>query len=92
MAVLEKRDFDAFIRMARNVSIENVHYLRDASFRNLRRIRKPRDLEYAATSTPRGSDQVDTGAVVAWMASVQKDEPEAVKQLVALDATLVNRC
>jgi len=91
MAALDNQSFNNVIRLVRRASIEDVNFLRDATFNQLRSLRVPRDMEYAATKTPKGSDQVDTASILAWIRSVEKDDPEAVKQLKGLDATLVAR-
>jgi len=92
MPALEQNEFNNIIRAVRRTSSENVAYLRDATYRNLKRIGRKRDMEYAVTSTPIGSDQLETASIVAWMSKVDKDDWEAVKQLLGIDATLVNRC
>jgi len=92
MPELEKNEFNSVIRQVRKTSSENVAFLRDATYNKLKELGVKRDMEYAVEKTPMGSDQLDTGSLVAWIKKVDKEDWPAVRQLLSIDATLVKRC
>lgn len=83
--------FDSVIRIVKNADIDRVEQIRRATYARLKEIGVGRDLNKAVNGTPKGSDQVNMGNVLAWIGKVEANDPAAVRQLVALDATTVQR-
>lgn len=88
---LPQNQFGSVIRVVKRGGIETVMAVRNATYTTLRRLGVKRDRTKAVAGMPRGSDQVDMRSIVEWLARVERDDAEASAQIVAIDATAVDR-
>lgn len=88
---LSKANFRSLIRLVMMQSLENVTFLQAQTHQALKRLGVKRDVTKAAKRVPRGSDQINMSGVLHWLNNVPKDNPDAVAQVVAVDATCVRR-
>lgn len=88
---MPKRHFWSVIRVVKNGSITNAVQLRAVTWETLKRLGAKRDLTKAVKGVPKGSDQVNIGAIVEWLRRVPATDADAVKQVVQLDATCTVR-
>ena len=88
---LNKAQYNKTIRMVKQAGIDRLKFVRTATYVALKRLGVKRDLTKAAKKTPYGSEQYNTGNLVAWLARVSSSDKKAVKQIVAIDATAVAR-
>lgn len=91
MAALPPNQFNNIIRLVRRGSAEQVAQIRQITFDTLKRLGAPREAERAVAKTPAGSDQVDMGSIVSWMQNVSADDWDSIRQVIAIDATAVDR-
>lgn len=89
--MLPQNDFNTVIRMIRRGDVNIVSQLRTVTFNKLKELKVDRDKSKAVTSTPAGSDQVDVMSIVNWINGIQADQKRAIWQLIAIDATAVDR-
>lgn len=89
--MLPKRDLNTVIRMILNGPRDRAEYIRNVTFRNLKRLGVERNLSKAHTKLPDGSDQIDIGSIVTWMDKIQPEHKRSVWQLIEIDATAVSR-
>jgi len=88
---LPKRHFDSVVRMIKRSSMDRAMMLRTATYNTLKRLGVRRNRSKAVLGVPDGSDQVDTGSIVAWLNKVKPSNADAIQQVVAIDATVVQR-
>jgi hypothetical protein len=88
---LPKNQFNNVIRVLKTAPIDRVRQIRTMTFKTLKRLEVERDFTYGIIKTPKGSDQVDVGAIVTWLNKIQPGEEAAIKQLLSIDATACKR-
>ncbi len=88
---MTKPNFFSTLRQVLKSNSEKIKQVRTASFQNLKRLGVKRDLTKAVTEIPEGSDQLNVGSLVDWMAKIQPGDDRAINQLVVIDATCVKR-
>jgi len=88
---LPKRDFDKLIRYVKRTNSDGVAAIRTLTHQALRRLGAKRDVTKTINGIPKGSDQVDVGSIKRWLSKIEASDPTAIKQLVALDATVCHR-
>ncbi len=93
---LTKQVFAKYVRMAKSLGLEKVREVRTITWEALKRLGVKRDLSKAVKGVPKGSDQLNVSNVILWLRSVPREgedkySKKAVRQVVALDATLHNR-
>ena len=99
---LLKRHFSSIIRLIKRSRLDRVEQIRHATYETLRNLGVKRDLSKVVNRTPTGSDQGDVSSILAWIKKIRepaegadkstvKDFRQAVKQVVAIDATAVAR-
>jgi hypothetical protein len=79
--------FNNVIRLLHRADRERVLWVRHVTFTHLRRLGVKRDPTKAVAKMPAGSDQCDTGSIRDWCIKLKSCDTEAIKQLVAIDAT-----
>ena len=89
--VLSPQFFNDTIRFLKQAPIGTVQVFLVSSKATLKRLHAKRRPENAVAGIPVGSDQVNTGNLVAWMNRLQRGQNRAIRQLVALDATALSR-
>ena len=88
---MPKNHVNNVIRMIKTQPLTSVKALRYASFRCLKRIGVKRNMSKAVRGTPDGSDQGELMSIILWFDKVQKNDKQAIRQAVAIDATAVAR-
>lgn len=99
---LLKGHFANVIRLIQRSRLDRAEQIRYASYEALKLLNVKRDRSKAVKKLAVGSDQGDVGSILAWIKNlrvppdgadnaVKKDFRQAVKQLVAIDATAVIR-
>lgn len=88
---LPKRQHWSFIRLVKQADIGTVRQVRTVTRETLKRVGANRDESACPPGIPRGSNQVDVGAVVAWLRRIDPKDKVAVRQLVELDAACSQR-
>lgn len=88
---LPKKHFNQVIRYIKQNSLDKVKILRGETHAALKRLGKKRSLTKAIKGAPDGSDQSDIRSLFVWMQGVAKTDTDAVKQIVAIDATAYSR-
>lgn len=83
--------FNSVIRMVKNSQIDRVEQIRRTTYARLKEIGVGRDLNHAIDGTPKGSDQTNMGNILSWIGKVEANDSAAVQQLLAIDATTVQR-
>ena len=84
--------FNSAIRAVMSAERGRVMAVRQATFDNLKRLGIPRNPKAAPAKLPLGSDQVDFGSLITWMARIPtKAYKQACRQLQVLDAAAVAR-
>lgn len=89
--MLPQNQFNNIIRLIRRGDINLVMSLRNVTFTKLKSLKVARDPAKVVIKTPAGSDQVDVQSIVVWVNNVHPSDKDSVAQLVAIDATLVDR-
>lgn len=88
---LPQNHFDSVVRLIKRAPLDRVNMLRHATHNTLKRLGVDRDLSKAVKGLPNGSNQGDVMSIVVWLDKVKPGDVEVVKQVVAIDATAVNR-
>ena len=89
---LTEYEFNSIIRQIKKSSEDRVAVLRTATHAALKRLKVRRAVSKAVKGpAPEGSDQSDGQSFAVWTQRLQKKDVEAVKQLVAIDATATVR-
>lgn len=88
---LPRSGFFNIIRLIHKLPLDHIAQIRSVTYETLKRLGVKRDLEKAVTAIPKGSSQVDVGTIVAWMRKIQAKDKRAIRQLVAIDATVCKR-
>ena len=89
---LDKGQIRALVAAIKSMHNEKANSLRRVSFDTLKRLGVKRDMEKAIAGIPSNTNlQFNEASVVAWMNNIDPNDTKAVKQLVAIDATLVVR-
>ena len=88
---LSKNDFNNVIRFLKTAPLESIKQVRTETYNNLKRLQVKRDLDACPGGIPKGSDQVDTGTLIAWLRGVEKQYEKAVAQVIAIDACCCKR-
>ena len=88
---MSKQGFNNVIRLCKTASLDRVAQLRQSTFVNLKRLGVKRDSSKAVAGVPNGSDQHDLMSLFVWAANIRAEDKDAIKQLVAIDATCVAR-
>ena len=88
---LPKQQFRNVIRQIKTADLNRVKVLRTATYNALKRLGVNRDPTKAVKGIPKGSDQGDVQSIVVWLAKVSPKDKQAVRQVVAIDATASQR-
>lgn len=88
---LPPNQLNTVIRFIKKAPLDRVAVLRQATFDSLRRLGVKRNVGKAVAGVPAGSDQGDVQSLIVWMGRITAADREAVAQLVAIDATAVQR-
>jgi len=88
---MPQQHFDNVIRMIHCSSRERILSIRHATYNTLRRLKVRRNKALAVTAIPAGSDQHDVMSLFVWMNKVNREDKEAVEQILTMDATAVLR-
>ncbi len=88
---MSEQHFNQVVRFVKMASLDRVSQLRQATFDTLGRLGVKRDSSKAVRGLPSGSDQHDLQSLFVWMAKVRPQHKNAVRQVVAIDATCVAR-
>ena len=91
---LPDNQFDTVIRNIKQMSIDNVNFLRYHTFHTLKRLRVKRDLTKAVAGIPDGSDHLNMQSIVVWMnkiAAKTDQTKKAIAQIVSIDAACCGR-
>lgn len=95
MAELLDFQFDNVIRGIKISSLERAKQIRHVTYGELKRLGIKRNKSKAIKGIPKGSDQTNLGSTYTWMYSIkptkENKQKEAIRQLVAIDATAVIR-
>lgn len=83
--------FDNIIRFANTCSRDRGMALRSVTFAKLRKLGVPRNPSKAVSGIPNGSDQLSMKSITDWVDKIEVENKNAVKQLIAIDATLFVR-
>lgn len=89
--MLDQGDFNTIIRLLRRGDIHVVSQLRTVAFNKLKELKVNRETSHAVRTTPKGSDQVDVQSIIHWINKIVPGDSKAIEQLVAIDATAVDR-
>jgi hypothetical protein len=88
---MPENQFLNVIRWIKRVHVDHLPAVREQTFATLKRLKVKRNLKAAFAGIPTASDQGDIRSVMVWMGKIEKADAEAIKQLVAIDATVVSR-
>lgn len=91
MKTLTDAGFNSTIRAVRTKDIEKVNQILTLAESALERTGHKADPSKAVKSTPQGSDQLDVGTLVTWAGKIGRRDRSAVRQLIAIHATAVDR-
>jgi len=86
---LPPKDFNTVVRWIKTQSIERVKELVPLLTLTMARVgARPNFRRIVNGPAPAGSDQFDVGSIATWLRGVNKQDKWAIKQVVALDATI----
>ncbi len=88
---LSQKHFNNIIRSINRSNVATAGSIETATKNALERLGVERDVSKAVTSLPKGSDQGDVGAIVAWLKKIQSNNKRAIRQIVVIDATAAKR-
>lgn len=88
---LSRGHFNNVIRLIARLPLTEVGMIRTLTYNSLKRIGVKRDLTKAILGVPRGSSQTDVNSIRQWMDKIRATDKRAVKQLIAIDATVCAR-
>ena len=88
---LPKNHLNNILRLIKRSGLNQVEAIRTLAYKTRRRLGVKRDLRTAAKKIPKGSNQCSIGSIASWMKRVDGTEAEAVRQVVAIDATATQR-
>lgn len=88
---LPTNHFNNIIRLVKTSSLDRIKEIETATTFAMERLGIARDLTQAQQKILEGSNQVDIGSFIVWLSKVQPGDGEAVKQIVAIDATASKR-
>jgi len=88
---MPKGHLNSVLRLIKRSGMNQVEAIRTLAYKTRKRIGVKRDLRCAAKKIPKGSDQCSIGSIASWMRKVDGKEAEAVRQVVAIDATATQR-
>ena len=91
VVILTKRQFANAVRMIKNCRPDTAKQFRQATFTALKRLGVKRDPTKAVNGVPSGSDTFDARWLSDWSEKIQPEHKRAIRQLIALDATVVAR-
>jgi len=84
---LPPEHFNTVIRMIKTARVDVANSIRVATQTAMDRLGVGAGRTRAVKGLPKGSDQVDVGSLVAWLAKVNKEDTEAVAQIVVINVT-----
>ena len=88
---LNKTQYRSIIHQVQSAPKETVITFVTATKSKLAELGVPRALQSGHHNKAQGSDQIDPGSFLAWVAGVTADDADSIAQLIAIDATAQSR-